>query len=64
MVAMKTRLRVKVEIPDPLHNNKFKELFRNQLELDESVSYDYQSLIKGIKLLFQRNDLIITLVLI
>lgn len=56
------RLVVKIEIPDYRRSGHFKELFRNSFAVDDSLQYDYQGLIRGLKLLFpEHKNLIINL---
>lgn len=58
---MKQAIQIIVTEPDRFKVCKFKELFRNTIELDDSLSYDYQGMIKGLRLLFQNKHIIINL---
>lgn len=40
-------------------NGKFKEIYRNTLELNESVSIPFELLIKAFKTLYPYNDLMV-----
>lgn len=61
---MKQTLLVRVEVPKVSQPDKMQELFRNNIQLDDSLNFDYHLLIQGIKLLFNRNDLIINLTIL
>lgn len=58
---MKQILRIQIDVPHPSNAGKFVTLLRNQLELDDSLHYDYNGLLRGIKLLFPNKQLIINL---
>lgn len=55
------QLMILVQQPDKINAGKYKELLRNSFPLNQSMSYDYQGLINGIKLLYPNRDLIINL---
>lgn len=61
---MKRTLRIIVQTPHVSSAGKFVELFRNSFELDDSLVYDYQGLLNGVKLLFPNKELIINLTLV
>lgn len=56
-------LKVIIEVPHPVRQGSFKELYRTQLQVDDSVHYNYQALINGIKMLFPNKNLVISLIL-
>lgn len=57
-------LRIVLERPSELHTGEFKEIYRNTLDCDDSVQFDYQALLKGLKMLYPYNNLIINLTLL
>lgn len=54
-------LKVIIQVPDNLKTGSFKELYRNSIPLDDGLCFDYQALIKGLKLLYPKNNVIINL---
>lgn len=55
---MKQRIEIEVIIPDLLKAGQFKSLFRKVIEIDDSVDFDYKSVLKGLKCLFA-DDLVV-----
>ena len=55
--------RVTVEVPDRLRPPKTKILFRNTIESDTSVSFDFQKLIDAFSILYPKEDIQITFTL-
>lgn len=49
---MRQRLKILVEIPDPKNIGSYKELYRNQLLLDDSVNFDFQTILSALKILY------------
>ena len=58
---MKQILRIQVDVPHQSNTGKFVTLLRNQIELDDSLDYDYKGLLRGLKLLYPNKQLIINL---
>lgn len=56
---MKQSLKIKCEVPDRVHAGDFKVIYSNLVKIDDSLNFDYQTLIRGLKLLYPFNDLII-----
>lgn len=54
-------LKVVIQVPDSNRTGSFKELYRNSIPLDDGICFDYQSLIKGLKLLYPKDNIIINL---
>lgn len=54
-------IRVIIMIPHPTKVGDFKEIYRNTILVDGSLQFDYQSLIKGLNLLYTQTNKIINL---
>lgn len=50
-----------VTTPDRNNIGSFKEVFRHSISVDDSIDFDYKSLLKGIKVLFPDKQLFINL---
>ena len=48
-------------IPHPTKVGDFKEIYRNTISVEGSLQFDYQSLIKGLNLLYSQTNKIINL---
>lgn len=53
------RLKVVVSIPHPMKEGEFKELFRNTIETESSVSFEFNKLIDAFNILFPYTNLIV-----
>lgn len=60
---MKQILKVSVTCQDERNCSKFRELLRNFIELDDSLTYDYHTLIRGLKLLYPNREIFINLMI-
>lgn len=49
---MTKRLKVVVSIPHPMKEVEFKELFRNTIETESSVSFEFNKLIDAFNIFF------------
>ena len=58
------RLLINVEIPHPMKPGEFKELFRTQIEIESSVSFEFNKLIDAFNILFPYTNLIIKFTLL
>lgn len=58
---MKQTIKVIVSTPDKIQAGKFNQLFRTTFDTDSSLEYDYQTMIKGLRLLFPNKQLFIDL---
>lgn len=56
---MKLHLSILVQEPDKRNPGKFLNLLRNSFDIDESLHFDYQSIITGIKNFFPGRQLYI-----
>lgn len=54
-------LHIEVNIPDLQKVGSFKTLLRNSIALNMALEYDYQGLIRGLKLLYPNKQIIINL---
>lgn len=57
---MNTTIKISVQRPHPTKTGSYIELLRSQFELDSSCSYDYNGLLRGIRLLFPNYTNLIT----
>lgn len=60
---MKHILKIEVQTPDKFKQGSFKTLVRNSIELDSNLTFDYQKLIDGLRLLFIDKEIFINLTL-
>lgn len=56
---MDKQLQIILECPDKLKVGHFKEIYRNTVVVDDSLSIPFEGLIKSLKFLYPRPDLII-----
>ena len=54
---MKQRLLILVETPDLRNVGSFKELYRNQLMIDDSLDFDFRTVLSSLKILYPGNDI-------
>lgn len=54
-------LHIEVNTPDLQKVGNFKTLLRNSIALNMALEYDYQGLIRGLKLLYPNRQIIINL---
>ena len=57
---MKQRIEIMVSIPDRQDIGKVKDLFRVVNFVDDSVRYDFQSVVKGLRVLFPDESAVIS----
>lgn len=60
---MKNIFKIQVQTPDKVNQGKFKTLVCNSIELDSNLTFDYQKLIDGLRLLFIDKEIFINLTL-
>ena len=53
------QLHITLMRPDRIRTGNFKEIYRNTLDLNESVSIPFELLIKAFKTLYPYNDLMV-----
>ena len=58
------KLRISVELPHPSKNGQFINLYRNQIDVDSSLDFDYQMVVKTLRLLYPQKGAIINFSLI
>lgn len=58
---MKQTLKIEVLSPDRSKAGEFRQLLLNRIELDDSLHFDYHSLLKGINLLYSNKQIIVNL---
>lgn len=61
---MTKRLLIEVSIPHPMKVGEFKELFRNQIETESTVTFEFSKLIDAFNILFPYTNLIIRFTLL
>lgn len=57
---MKQRLLILVQTPDLRNVGSFKELYRNQLMIDDSLDFDFHTVLSSLKILYPGNYIIIS----
>lgn len=61
---MTKRLLIEVSIPHPQRTGEFKDLFRTQIEIESTVSFEFNKLIDAFNILFPYSNLIIKFTLL
>ena len=57
---MKQRIIIRVEKTDPLKAGSFVEIYRNSVETDDSLSFDFSTMIKALSILYASQKPIIS----
>lgn len=57
---MNTTIKILVQRPHPSIAGKFIEVLRSSFEIDASMQYDYNGLLRGVRLLFPNYTNLIT----
>lgn len=57
---MNTTIKILVQRTHPTISGKFVDVLRSSFEIDESMQYDYNGLLRGIRLLFPNYTNLIT----
>ena len=62
-IADMVQLRINLLRPDRIKTGEYKEIYRNTLEFNESVTIPYELLVNSLKILYPFTDLIISFTL-
>lgn len=56
---MKQQIKISVEVPDRLHAGQFKTVFSMTKVVDDSLDFDFKSVLLGLSVLYRDQDGII-----
>lgn len=59
---MKQRVDIKVEVPDSVKVGAFKELYSTVVLLDDSLKFDYNTIIQAFKMLYLDKHIFVSFV--
>lgn len=57
-------LKIRLEVPDAIKAGHTRVVYTNTIDVSESLSFDYETLICGLKLLYPYKNLVINLILV